>query len=212
MREVVGVVGNIRNHALTMDAEPQFYVPFSQALVTNPFLTVRTNGDPNLMQSALRETLHELDKGVPVYQVAVLEDYVSKSTALPRFQTMLLTGFAGIALLLAAVGLYGLLSYMVAQRTHEIGVRMALGAKRADILSMVVWRGLTLALIGLTGGLAISAMMTRVLSGMLYGVQASDPITYATMTSVLFVASLAASWLPAYRAAQLDPSETLRDQ
>jgi putative ABC transport system permease protein len=125
---------------------------------------------------------------------------------------LLLSCFAAIALVLAAIGLYGLLSYMVAQRTLEIGLRMALGAKKADVLNMIVWRGLTLALIGLGAGLAISGMMTRVLSGMLYGVEPSDPMTFAGMTGVLLFVSLAASSIPAYRAAQLDPIETLREQ
>jgi putative ABC transport system permease protein len=160
----------------------------------------------------LRATVHELDKSVPVYQVTTLDDYVSKSAAVPRFQTLLLTCFAGIALLLAAIGLYGLLSYMVVQRTLEIGVRMALGAKRSDVLGMIVWRGMTLALIGLGAGLGISVMATGLLSGMLYGTRPSDPLTLVTMTGVLLLVSFLASSIPAYRAAQLDPIRTLREQ
>ena len=147
-----------------------------------------------------------------MYQISALENYVSKSVAQPRFQTFVLACFAGIALLLAAVGLYGLLSYMVAQRTLEIGLRMALGAKREDVLGMVVWRGLRLALIGLAAGLTISAMMTRLLWGMLYDIRPSDPTTFLVMTGVLLVVSLAASSIPAFRAAQLDPLASLREQ
>jgi ABC-type antimicrobial peptide transport system permease subunit len=132
--------------------------------------------------------------------------------AQPRFQTLLLSCFAAIALGLSAIGLYGLLSYMVVQRTLEIGLRMALGAQRADVLRMIVRRGLTLALIGLGVGLAISAMMTRLLSGMLYGIRPSDPVTFVAVTAILLLVSLVASSVPASRAARLDPMETLRDQ
>ncbi len=212
MREVVGVVGDIKRKGLTADTEPQYYLPYAQALVTNPFLTIRTSGDPVVLEGALRAAVHEMDKSVPVYQVSTLENYVTKSAAQPRFQTVLLTCFASIALLLVAIGLYGLLSYMVVQRTLEIGLRMALGAKRADVLGMIVRRGGTLALIGLGTGLASSAMLTRLLSRMLYGIRPSDPVTFAAMTGVLLAVSLAASSIPAYRAAHLDPMETLRAQ
>jgi putative ABC transport system permease protein len=212
VREIVGVVGDIKRQGLTFAAEPQYYLPYAQAVITNPFLTIRTNGNPAVMQGALRSVIHQIDKSVPVYQVSVLENYVTNSAAQPRFQTLVLACFAGIALLLAAVGLYGLLSFMVAQRTLEIGLRMALGANREDVLGMVVWRGLSLALIGLAAGLTISAIVTRLLSGMLYGIRPSDPITFLTMTAVLLLVSLAASSLPAYRAARLDPSESLREQ
>lgn len=212
VREVVGVVGDIRRKGLTSDVEPQYFLPYTQAVITNPFFVIRTSGDPARMESALRAAAREMDKGAPVYQVSTMENYVSKSVAQPRFQTLLLTCFAGLALLLSAVGLYGLLSYMVVQRRLEIGLRMALGAQREDVLRMIVKRGLTLALIGLGSGLAISAMMTRLLSGMLYGIQPSDPITFTAVTGVLLIVSLAASSVPAYRAALLDPIETLREQ
>ena len=126
---------------MTADAEPQYFLPYAQALITNPYITMRTKGDPLALQGALRATVREMDKSVPVYQVSTLEGYLSISTAQPRFQTLLLSGFAGVALLLAAIGLYGLLSYTVVQRTLEIGLRMALGAQRADVLSMIVRRG-----------------------------------------------------------------------
>jgi putative ABC transport system permease protein len=143
VREVVGVVGNIKLKGLTADAEPEYYLPYAQAVVTNPYLVVRSSGDPAAMESDLRAVVREMDKTVPVYQVSTLEDYVSNSAAQPRFQTFLVTCFAGIALTLASIGLYGLLSYMVAQRTLEIGLRMALGAQRSDVLGMIVQRGLT---------------------------------------------------------------------
>jgi predicted permease len=212
MREVVGVVGDIKRRSLTVEADPQYYLPFAQSLITNPFLTIRTTGDPSGVENEVRAVLREMDKSVPVYQVSTLETYVEKSEAQPRFQTLLLFCFAGIALILSAIGLYGLLSYMVAQRTLEIGLRMALGAKRTDVLRMIVRRGLTLALIGSVAGLVISAMITRLLSGMLYGIRPSDMVTFATVTALLLLVSLTASIVPAYRAARLDPMETLREQ
>jgi putative ABC transport system permease protein len=153
-----------------------------------------------------------MDKSVPLYQVSTLEDYISKSAAAPLFQTLLLSGFAGIALLLSAIGLYGLLSYLVVQRTPEIGLRLALGAQKGDVLGMIVRRGLSLAVAGLGAGLFISAMMTRLMSGMLYGIRPSDPITFVGVTAILLLVSLAASGLPAYRAACLDPLKTLREE
>jgi predicted permease len=212
MREVIGVVGNIKRKGLTADADPEYFLPYSQAMITNPYLTIRTSGDPATVENALRGAVQAMDKSVPVYQVSTLEDYVSKSVAQPRFQTLLLSCFAAIALMLSAIGLYGLLSYMVVQRTLEIGLRMALGAQRADVLRMIVRRGLTLALIGLGAGLVISAMMTRLLSGMLYGIRPSDPVTFVAVTAILLLVSLAASSVPASRAARLDPMETLREQ
>jgi predicted permease len=212
MREVVGVVGNIRHRGLTADTAPQYYLPYAQAVIANPHLTVRTYGDPLALQSALRAAIHDMDKSVPIYQVSTLEDYVSKSAAQPRFETILIAGFAVIALVLAAIGLYGLLSYIVVQRTLEIGLRMALGARRADVLGMIVRRGLALSLIGVTAGLAISVGITRLLSGMLYGIRPTDPVTFAAMSGLLLLVGVAASSIPAFRAARVDPMKTLREQ
>jgi predicted permease len=212
VRGIVGVVGDIRQGGLTTNLDPQFYLPYAQAVITDPYLTLRTAGDPLALQDALRAAVRAMDKSAPVYQVSTLEDYVSKSAAQPRFQTFLLTSFAGIALVLAAVGLYGLLSYMVVQRTLEIGVRMALGAQRSDVLGMIVRRGLSLALIGVVAGLAIATVVTRLLSGMLYGVGATDPLTFAATAALFLLVSIAASSVPAYRAARMDPMKTLREQ
>ena len=211
MREVVGVVGDLKRAGLTAGAKPEYYLPYAQAMITDLPLTIRTSGDPAALEGAVRAAVHEIDKSVPVYQVSKLEDYVSKSAAQHRFQALLLTCFASIALLLAAVGLYGLLSYMVAERTQEIGVRMALGAEKADVVRMIVRHGLTLTLTGLGAGLVASALITRLLSGMLYSIQPFDAVTFAVMTGVLLLVSLAASSIPAYRAAQLDPTRALRE-
>jgi predicted permease len=212
MREVVGVIGDIKHKGLIADADPQMYLPYAQAVITNPYLVVRTNADPVAMQSAINAAIHALDKSVPVYQVSTMDDYLSKSAAEPRFQAFLLTCFAGIALVLAAIGLYGLLSYMVAQRTLEIGLRMALGAQRADVLGMIIRRGLTLALVGVGAGLAVSALAMRLIAGMLFHTRPTDPLTFALTAALLIFVSIIASSLPAFRAARLDPMKTLREQ
>jgi predicted permease len=212
VREIVGVVGNIKRMGLTAEADPQYYLPYAQAVVTNPFLVVRTRLDPESMQHAITAAVHEFDKSMPVYQVSTLERYISNSTAQPRFQAFLLASFASVGLILSAIGLYGLLSYIVVQRTCEIGLRMALGAQRSDVLRMIIRRGLLLALIGAAVGLAVSAVITRLLSEMLFHVQPTDPLTFTVTAALLLLTGFVASGLPAYRAARLDPIRTLREQ
>ena len=212
VREIVGVVGDVKSKGLTADANPQYYLPFAQAVVTNLYLAVRTNGDPAVTQGAVTSAIHEIDKSVPVYQVSTMEDYLANSAAQPRFQTFLLISFAGIALVLAAIGLYGLLSYIVVQRTREIGLRMALGAQRSNVLGMIVRRGLLLAALGAGSGMVVFVAFRGLISGMLFQVQSTDPLTLAATATLLLVVSALASSLPAYRAARLDPMKTLREQ
>lgn len=212
IREIVGVVGNVKGRQLTAQAAPEYYLPFAQAIITNPDLVVRTNLDASSMQHEIVAAIHDFDKTTPVYQVSTLEQYISDSAAQPRFQAFLLACFGGIGLVLSAIGLYGLLSYIVVQRTSEIGLRMALGASRTDVLSMVVRRGVLLALTGISIGLTAAAVLTQFLSQMLFHVEPTDPLTFAITAALLLIAGLAASGLPAYRAARLDPIRTLREQ
>ena len=212
VREIVGVVGNIKRKGLTAEADPQYYLPYAQAVITNPFLVVRTKVDPESIERAIRGVVHDFDKSVPVYEVSTMEQYIANSAAQPRFQAMLLACFAGIGLVLSAIGLYGLLSYIVVQRTPEIGLRMALGAQRFEVLGMVVRHGLLLALTGIATGLAASAILTRLIAEMLFHVRPTDPVTFGVTAGLLLIAGLAASGLPAYRAACLDPIRTLREQ
>jgi len=172
---------------------------------------VRSNVEPAAMQRAIVSAIRELDKGVPVYEVSTMERYISGSTAQPRFQAFLLTCFAGIGLVLAAIGLYGLLSYTVVQRTFEIGLRMALGAQRSDVLGMIVRRGVILAVMGTGIGVAASAVITRFISGFLFHTQPIDLPTFAATSCLLLLVSVVASSVPAYRAAFLDPIQTLRE-
>lgn len=212
VRTIVGEVGNIRQKGLAAGTEPEYYLPYEQAMITNPYLVIRTSGDPLALQDAVRRAVQQMDKGVPVYEVSTLDDYVAKSASQPRFQAFLLSSFAAMALILAAVGLYGLLSYAVVQRSFEIGLRMALGAQRKDILGQIVRRGLILTLIGVAAGVAVSAVVTRMLTGMLYGVRASDPETFAAMAGVLLVVAGLACLIPARRASRIDPMRALRTE
>jgi putative ABC transport system permease protein len=212
IREIVGVIGDIKHKGLTEDAAPQFYLPYAQAVITNPYLVIRTSVDASAMAGEINAAIHEIDKSVPVYEASTMEDYISKSAAQPRFQALLLMSFAAIALVLAAIGLYGLLSYMVVQRRLEIGLRMALGAQRSDVLAMIIRRGTMLACVGVATGLAVAAAITRLISGMLFHIRPTDPLTYAMTALLLLLVSIAASGMPAYRAARLDPMKTLREQ
>ena len=212
MREIVGVAANVKRKRLTAEAEPMYYLPWMQAVITSPALCIRTSGDPVNLIGALRGELAGMDRNIPLFRIRTLEDLVYRAGSQPRFQTLLLSCFAFIALLLSAVGLYAVLSYTVVQRTPEIGVRLALGAQREDVLGMVLRRGLMLASMGAAIGLGASLVLTRFLSGMLYEIAPFDPLTFGAVTAILLLVSLVASSAPAYRAARLDPMQTLRDQ
>jgi putative ABC transport system permease protein len=212
VREIVGVVGDIRQRGLAADAVPHYYLPWTQAVITTPYLVMRTTGDPAMLERAVKATVAGMDTNIPTYRVHPLEYYVSQAVAPARFQTLLLTSFAGIALLLAAVGLYGVLSYAVQQRALEIALRLAVGAQRGDVLRMILKRGMILASIGVVAGLAISFAVTRFIATLLYGVKPSDALTYCEMSLVLLAVAFVASVAPAYRAAKTDPMTTLRTQ
>ncbi len=212
MREIIAVVGDVKQSSLTKDARPTYYLPLLQCGVNAPTLVLRTSGDSTILTTPLRTLVGSLNRDVPLYHVHTLEDLLSTAASTPRFTTLLLTSFAVMALLLSAVGLYAVLSYMVAQRTNEMGLRLALGARRGDVLALILKRGLTLAGIGLAIGLAASAVLTRFISSQIYSVHAFDPVTYVVVTGLLVAISLLASAAPAWRAARVDPMKTLRDQ
>jgi predicted permease len=212
VREIVGVVGDVKRRGITAAMPAQYYLPFKQALILDPSVVIRTDGDPLSLIGPLREQLTRIDSNVPLFEISTLDEYVSLAAAQPRFQTVLITFFAVMALLLSAVGLYAVLSYMVAQRTLEIGLRLALGAQRQDVLGLILRRGMILAGAGLGIGIVVSLLLTRFLSGMLYGVRPFDPLTFVGVSAVLLLASAAASCAPAFRAARMDPMKTLREQ
>jgi putative ABC transport system permease protein len=168
--EIVGVVGNIKYLGLAVDTDPAYYLPFAQVYGPRMFLVVRATGDASELAMSLRREVQSIDPGVTLAQIGTMEQALKSSLSQPRFNTMLLALFAAIALLLAAVGIYGLVAYMVVQRTHEIGVRMAVGATQADVVSMVIRQGVSLAIIGVALGLGSAFALTRFLRTMLFGI------------------------------------------
>ncbi|HEX7050740.1 MAG TPA: ABC transporter permease [Longimicrobiales bacterium] len=209
--EIVGVVGNVRQVELGREAEPEIYIPYAQRPGGALQIVVRTAGDPLELAAAVRREVHALDPNLPVEGFTRLEQVIAGSVARPRFYTTLLGIFAAVALALAAVGIFGVMSYAVAQRRREIGIRLALGARPAEVVGSVVARGLALAGAGIAVGTLAALGLTRVMRSQLYGVSATDPLTFAAMILCLGAAAALASWLPARRAARVDPMVALRD-
>jgi putative ABC transport system permease protein len=208
---VVGVVADTKDNGPSVVPKPQMYLSHSQVPVTFMSIAVRTASvDENALVSAIRSRLHDIDPNIPMYQVSTMQQLLGDSVAQPRFYMLLLGVFAGAALLLAAVGIYGVMAYVVGQRTHEIGVRMALGARGPQVLRQIVGRGMRPAMAGVALGLAGSIAITRVLSDLLYGVSATDPLTFIGVAVVLVAVSLAATLVPARRATTVDPVIALR--
>lgn len=208
--EIIGIVGDNKHMGLDRESEPMAYWPHSE--LAYPFMTlvIRTPRDTSGIASAARKVIQTLDAEQPVADVRTIESLLADSVARARFNTLLLTIFAGVALILAAVGIYGVMSYAVTQRTHEIGIRMALGAQSKDVLKLVVRNGLMLTVCGVAIGLAASLALSQILTSLLYGVSATDPSTFAAIPLLLASVALMACYLPAKRAAKVDPMTALR--
>jgi len=209
---VVGIVGDVLDSGLTGRAEPQVFAPVTQHLngrLSDPNLVVRGAGDPVLLVSAIRESIRSIDKNVPV-EFSTMDALLADSVGQQRFQMRLLALFAALALALAAVGIYGVVSYSVSRRTHEIGIRVALGAERADVLRLVLAEGARLAVIGVAIGIAGAVSLSRVLASQLYGIGALDVGTYAGVSALLLLVAVAATYIPARRATSVDPLVALR--
>jgi putative ABC transport system permease protein len=209
---VVGIVADFKQDALEREIEPQLFLPYDQAPVESLSVTLGSPGDPEALASAVRPVVRALDPDLPVYGLQPLTGLVATSTAQSRFYMLLLGGFAAIALVLAAVGIYGVIAYAVRQRTQEIGIRMALGASRDRVLRMVVGQGMVLVLIGGAVGLLGAFAATRGLRSLLFEVSASDPATYAGVALVLVAVAALAAYLPARRAARTEPNLALRGE
>jgi predicted permease len=209
--EIVGVVGDVQARALGRRIQPMVYLPFAFSWNGTASVVARTSVDPMTLAEPVRRAVLSLDSEQPLANVRSLSEVISRSLAQRRLVLSLLAGFALSALLLAALGLYGVIAYAVSQRTREIGVRAALGARRSDVLALVVGQGARLACAGIGIGLLGAFALTRVLADQLYGVNATDPATFGTVTVVLLVVALLAAWIPARRAARIEPMTALRE-
>ena len=207
---IVGVVGDVRHYGLESEPSEEVYLPFSQLPFRESSFLVRTSADPGAMARRIGEEVLAIDPGQPLANVQTLEEVRGEALASPRLTTSLLLMFALLALCITAAGLGAVVAFSVSQRTQEIGVRMALGAGRAEVLGMVLREGLQLVIIGLALGIASAILLTRLMTGLLYQVEATDPITFAGMALVLVLIAAAACLAPARRASAVDPMVALR--
>jgi len=208
--EIIGIAGDIRHRALESQPFPAMYMPSYQMGWMN--LVIRTRTDPMSLASAVKKEIQSIDPEQPVAAVRTMEQWVDSAAAAPRYRTILLGVFAAVALLLSAVGIYGVMSYTVSQRTNEIGIRLALGARRSDVLKLIVGRGMMLALTGIGAGLAAAFALTRLMSSLLFGVSATDLMTFVGSAVLLSGVALAACCVPARRATRVDPMVALRNE
>ena len=211
-REIVGIVGDVRDVALSRKPEPMMYVPFAQAPLYGGEVIVRSSLNPSSVATGIRQAVYSIDKNLPVTDIESLNDVLGQSISQERFRTFLLGSFSAIALVLAAVGIFGVISYSASQRTHEIGVRIALGAERRDVLRLLLGQGAKLALLGLGSGIVAAFLLTRLMSSLLYGVSPTDPVTFACVTIILLSVALTACYIPARRAMRVDPMVALRHE
>jgi putative ABC transport system permease protein len=210
MREIIGVVADIRNRALNTDPKPVYYLPQSQVPFNELAMVVKTSNDPRALISSATREVQAMDSELPVFSVKTMDEYVSSSVAAPRFNTTLLAIFASVALVLTVIGLYGVMSYSVAQRTNEIGIRMALGAQARDVLGLIVKDGLKIVAIGLLLGIGGALLLSRLLESLLFGVTTRDPVTFLVIAGVLSLVAMLACYIPALRATRVDPLDALR--
>ena len=213
MRQIIGVVGNVKHRSLRNDDTPEMYLPLTQIPFDSMTLVVRTRvANPASLTSAVRAQVAAVDPNIPLTSVRVFEEYISRSLARPRFNALLLSIFAGTALLLTAIGIYGVMAYSVAQRTNEIGIRIALGAAQSSIFRLIVGQAMALVAISVVVGLIGAFAATRLLSSLLFEVGAWDPITFSVIVFLVAAVAFLAAWLPARRAAQVDPIIALRSE
>jgi putative ABC transport system permease protein len=211
MREIVGLVGNVKHLSLKNEDSPEMYLPRTQIPIGVMSLVIRTAvSNPDTITNSVRRELAAIDSTIPLMNVRVFDEYISRSLARPRFNTLLLSIFAGIALVLTAIGIYGVLAYSVSQRTNEIGIRIALGAGKSSIFRLIVGQAMTLVGISVVIGLAGAFAATRMLNSLLFGVGAADPATFIGIVFLVSTVAFIAAWLPARRATRVDPIIALR--
>jgi putative ABC transport system permease protein len=210
--EIVGLISDVKSLNPHPEAVPEVYQSYWQYPMQGPTLLVRTTGDPTTLAEAIRRETKAVIPNLPPPLIRTMDDLLSETVAQPRLQTGLLSLFAGVALVLAAVGLYGVLAYTVTHRHREIGIRLALGASKRNVLSLVIGQGMKLALTGAAIGIVAALALTRVIRSLLYGVTSTDPATFAGVALLLLLVALFACWLPARRAARVDPMQALRHE
>jgi putative ABC transport system permease protein len=210
---IIGIVDDVKNAGLDRATGTEIYLSYRQtqgAGSRSMYAILRAKGDPRLLSSAVRQELSAIDPALPLSQIRLMDDVLSAAQSRPRFLTILLALFSCVALAIATIGIYGVISYSVERRSKEFGLRMALGAQPRDVLSLVMKQGAGLALVGVVVGLAAAFALTRLMSSLLFGVTPTDPATFAIVTLILTVVALAASYIPARRATKVDPIQTLR--
>jgi predicted permease len=210
--EIVGVVGDVKSERIEREDWPTIYYPYTQVTPTSMTFVVKTAGNPGGLIAAAAREIRQMDPGQAMPDILTMEEIVDRAVEGARFNTVVLAVFAGIAFLLAAVGIYGVVSYDVSQRTGEIGIRMALGAQKRDVLKLVLGQGAKLAAYGIALGLAAAFGLTHLMSAMLYGVNPADAVTFAAISLLLGAVAVAASYLPSRRAMALDPVTALRHE
>jgi putative ABC transport system permease protein len=210
--EIVGVVGAVKHGGLDKQAKPTIYAPFLQVPRMRMSLLLRTTLAPASLANDVKAAVWAVDKDQPIYNLKTMDEIIAETKSTPRLTLVLLALFSGLALVLAAVGLYGVMSYLVAQRTHEIGIRLALGAQAGDVLKLIVGQGMALALLGVGLGLGAALALTRLMARLLYGVSATDPLTFAVVALLLSLIALLACYVPARRATRIDPLVALRHE
>jgi putative ABC transport system permease protein len=210
LREIVGIVEDVRYFGRDDEVRGLVYVPHTQTPWRSMLMTVRTHGEPNGVMDGIRGAIASVDKDLAVANLRTMIDSSNRSVASRRLSAILLTAFSILALVLAVIGIYGVMSYSVGQRTREIGIRIGLGAGRGDVVRLILTEGMKLALIGVAGGLALAFGLTRVMKTLLFETTATDPLTFALIPLVLIVVALVACYVPARRATKVDPIVALR--
>jgi putative ABC transport system permease protein len=208
--EIIGVVKNVKDAGMQSEPFPTVYLAFNTLPLTDLSFVMRTTADPATLQNVVRARVHEVDPNVPIYDLKPMTQYVSESVGQPRFYALLLGSFAFIALLLAALGIYGVISYAVTQRSRELGIRIAIGATRERIVALVLQQGMAPTALGVVAGMVAAAWLTRVISSLLFGVSALDPVTMLSVPALLAGVAIVACLIPARRAARVDPAIAMR--
>jgi len=211
-RQIVGVVSDFKHKGLASEIAPEMYVPYTQQTWSTMAVVVRTNAEPEKMQVAVQKTIWDVNPRAPISRVTTMKHILDEQVSHSRFNTLLLGIFSALALILATIGIYGVMSYAVTLRRHELGVRKALGAQTIDLIRLVVSQGMKLALLGVVLGVAGAYGLTRLLATLLYGVSPTDPLTFAGVVLLALIVTFLACWIPARRAAKVNPIIALRSE